>query len=331
MGMMKISDLFEVKQDSKTYNENGDHRTTFYAESGLVVHYLYDHNLIPKLAVYFDAVHTQKKPVDAAIRAAFGMTAEQFDKALKSYLASGKYRYYPIRTDWGMAAAQFAVAPIMPADALATIADIHAHSPDYQAVALGEFRDVLKMEPGNILALRGAGFVCLEQKDYACAEENLKQAAARDGGDARVHLYYAMVLDERGGGDKQASDSKASAKTTAEIKKELQKAIEIDPNLADAYSLLGYTQGTSGETEMAIATLRKALEMSPRNERYLFNLASVYMGNGKVSQANKILRDLTASVDPEVAKRAKEIVEREDWAPVQNGSLSTGRQTRMQQ
>ncbi len=322
MGMMKVSDLFEVKQDSKTYNENGDHRTTFYAESGLVVHYLYDNGLIPRLAIYFDAVHTQKKPVDAAIRAAFGMTAEQLDKALRSYLASGKYRYYPMRTVGGIAAGQFAVTPVTAANALATIADIHAHSPDYQGVALGEFRDVLKMEPGNISALRGAGFACLQKKDYACAEENLRQAASRDAKDARVHFYYAMVLDQHAAGDKQA---------TEEVKRELAKAIEIDPNLADAYSLLGYTQATSGEPELAVANLRRALEMSPRNARYLFNLASAYMGNGKMNQANKILRDLTASADPEVAKRAKEILEQEDWAAVQNGALSTSKQTRMQQ
>src|SRR5882757_9935492 len=34
LGMMKVSDLFRVQQNFKTYNESGDHRSTFYAESG---------------------------------------------------------------------------------------------------------------------------------------------------------------------------------------------------------------------------------------------------------------------------------------------------------
>ena len=51
--MMKVSDLFRVRQNSSTYNESGSHRTVFYAESGIVVHYLYDNNLIPKLVSIF--------------------------------------------------------------------------------------------------------------------------------------------------------------------------------------------------------------------------------------------------------------------------------------
>src|SRR5450759_1429496 len=41
-GMMRIAELFRVQQYSKTYNESGDHRSVFYAESSLLVHYLYD-------------------------------------------------------------------------------------------------------------------------------------------------------------------------------------------------------------------------------------------------------------------------------------------------
>ena len=48
-GMMKVADLFRVGKNSPTYNESGSHRTVFYVESGMVVHYLYDNNLIPKL------------------------------------------------------------------------------------------------------------------------------------------------------------------------------------------------------------------------------------------------------------------------------------------
>lgn len=60
LGMMKVYDLFRVQQNTKTYNESGNHRTTFYAESSLVVHYLYDNKLIPKLGPYFDALQVQR-------------------------------------------------------------------------------------------------------------------------------------------------------------------------------------------------------------------------------------------------------------------------------
>lgn len=300
VGMMRVSDLFRVQQYSKTYNENGDHRTTFYAESGLVVHYLYDNNLIPKLQVYFDTLQLQKKPVDQAIEAAFGMTPEQFDKVLRNYLSSGRFRYYPIATPGGIVAAQFTVTPVSAADAHALIADIHAHSPDYRGKALAEFQEVLKTDPDNSSALRGAGFVCMQQNDFDHAAEYLRRAAQLNSKDARVHFYYAMLLNQQGVPD---------AARAAEIKKELETSIALDPSLADAYSMLGYTQAYSGEPEKGIATLRKAVELSPRNEHYIFNLGSVCLANRKVDDAIAIFRNLAGSGDPEVARRASQSLE----------------------
>jgi hypothetical protein len=48
-GMMKVSDLFRVQHNSREYNE-GDRRSVFYAESWLLVHYLYDTNQVAKLS-----------------------------------------------------------------------------------------------------------------------------------------------------------------------------------------------------------------------------------------------------------------------------------------
>lgn len=300
VGMMKVSDLFRVQQYSKTYNENGDHRTIFYAESGLVVHYLYDNNLIPKLQVYFDTLQLQKKPVDQAIEAAFGMTPGQFDKVLRNYLNSGRFRYYPIATPRGIVAAQFTVTAVSAADAHALVADIHAHSPDYRGKALAEFQEVLRTDPDNPSALRGAGFVCMQQNDFDHAAAYLRRAAQLDSKDARVHFYYAMLLTRQGIAD---------ASRAAEIKKELETTIVLDPTLADAYSMLGYAQAFSGEPEKGIATLRKAVDLSPRNEQYMFNLASVCLANRKVDDAIAIFRNLAGSGDPGMAQRASQSLE----------------------
>jgi tetratricopeptide (TPR) repeat protein len=300
MGMMKVSDLFRVQQYSKTYNESGSHRTTFYAESGLVVHYLYDHSLIEKLTTYFDALQLQKKPVEQSIQAAFGMSAEQFDKALRDYLDSGKYRYHPMPTPAGIVASQFTVSAVSLTDARATLADIHAHSPDYRAKALDEFLDVLKTDPDNALALRGAGFAYLKQRDFEHAADYLRRGVQRSSKDPRVHFYYAMLLNQ------QASFQENSA---AEFKNELETAITLDPTFAEAYSMLGFAQASSGEPEKGIATMKKAIELSPRNENYLFNLANVYMMNRKVNDGIAIFRYLSGSSNQAMAVRANQALE----------------------
>lgn len=295
-GLMKVFDLFRVQHNSKVYNESGDHRTIFYAESGLVVHYLYDNQLMPKLTVYYDTLQLKNKSIEESFQAAFGMTTDQFDKTLRRYLNDGRYRYHPIPTPSGIVAAQFTTTPVSPADARATLADIHAHSPDYRQKAVEEFQEVLKMDPDNALALRGLGFAYLQQRDFEHAAEYLHRAVQRNSQDAHVHYYYAMLLNQQGGRDERSE----------EIKKELETTIALDPKLADAYSLLGWTQAATGEPEKGMATLKKAVELAPRNDTYLFNLANAYMMNRKMDEAIAMFRGLTASSNPEVAARSSQ-------------------------
>lgn len=297
VGMMKVVDLFRVQQYTKTYNESGDRRTAFYAESGLVVHYLYDNQLLPKLSGYFDALKNQKLPVDQAIQKGFGMSAEQFEKAIRNYFNDGRFRFYTIPTPAGIVADQFTVSPVSLADARALIADIHAHSPDHKDKALSEFQEVLKIDPNNASALRGLGFAYLQARDLPHAEEYLKRAAELDSKDPRVHYYHAMLLNQGG----MMDDSK-----TAEMKKELQTAIALDPKLADAYSLLGFAQAMSGEPDKGVENLKKSIELAPREERYQFNLAGVYMMNRKMEEAIAIFKSLSGSSNPEVAARASQ-------------------------
>jgi len=296
-GMMRIADLFRVQQYSKTYNESGDHRSVFYAESSLLVHYIYDNQLLLKLADYFAALHDQKKPVEQATQQAFGMTPEQFDKILRNYLISGRFKYYPIATPSGIVAAQFTETPVSLANARAVLADIDAHSPDHQDRALGEFQEVLKMDPNNASALRGTGYAYLQRQDFEHAGEYFRRAAERDSKDPRVHYYNALMMNRAGG---LMNGAKAD-----EMKKELETAIALDPKLADAYSLLAFAQAVSGEPEKGLTTMKKALELSPRNEMYQVNLANIYMANRKVDEAIALLRGLSASGNPEVANHAR--------------------------
>src|SRR5260370_18968292 len=132
LGTMKIVDLFRVQQNSQTYNESGDHRSTFYAESGMLMHYIYDNQLMPKVAVSFCLEENKHVRVEDAIQQAFGMSAPQFDNALRSYVTSERDRYYPIPNPAKISSANYAAIPRTPAAGNAVLADIHLHSRDYQ-------------------------------------------------------------------------------------------------------------------------------------------------------------------------------------------------------
>jgi hypothetical protein len=90
-GLLKIPDLFQIQHNSSTYNESGDRRTVFYAESSMVVHYLYDHEMIPKLAA---SKLNKRRPVEEAIQQSFGMSVTAVEKEIRRYVASNEFKYY---------------------------------------------------------------------------------------------------------------------------------------------------------------------------------------------------------------------------------------------
>src|ERR1700740_1483277 len=117
IGTMKIVDLFKVQQFSETYNETGNRRTIFYSESGMVVHYIYDNQLLPKVATYFELKVDKHASVEDAIQQAFGITAPKFDKTLRDYISAGRYRYYPIPAPANISEKTYTTRPVALADA----------------------------------------------------------------------------------------------------------------------------------------------------------------------------------------------------------------------
>jgi Flp pilus assembly protein TadD len=293
VGMMKIADLFRVRQNSSTYNENGDHRTTFYAESGMVVHYLYDNQLLPKVAVYFDLTVNKHVPVEDAIQQAFGMSAPQMDKALRAYVGSGRFRYYPIPNPGNISPGGYKVLPLKLSDGNAVVADVHLHSRDYHDQALNEFEDILKSDPNNSAACRGLGYGYLQKQDFGKAAEYFKRASQMDSKDPRVHYYNALLM-ARESGFGAGADVQA-------MTRELESSISMDPTFADSYSLLAFAQSTSGDPAKALATMQKAIAISPRNENYLYNLANLYVANRQPDQAIAVLESLRVTDNPGLA------------------------------
>lgn len=298
LGTMKIADLFRVQQNSSTYNESGDHRSTFYAQSGMLMHYIYDNQIMSKVAVYFELHENKHLPVEDAIQQAFGMSAAQFDRALSSYISSGHYRYYAIPTPAKIVSNSYTVTPLSATAGSTVVADIHLHSYDYQEQALKEFRDILKSDPNNAVAYRGLGYAHLQKGDFSQAAEYLKRASQLDSKDPQVHYYNALLMARQDGVSREAD--------LATMTKELESSISLDPNFADSYALLALAQSGSGDPAKAIATMQKALAISPRNETYLFNLAHLYLAARQPDQAIALLRSLQASPNPELASRAAE-------------------------
>jgi len=300
--LMKVTDLFQVQQQSSTYNETGDRRSMFYAESWLVVHYIYDNHLIPKLVTYFDQVMNQNKPVDQAIQQAFGMSPAEFDKALQKYFDSNRLIYYPVPMPEGFDGSSYTVKPVQSLDVRAVFADLHLHSPDYSDTGMQEFQEILKQQPDNQAALRGLGYGYLRKRDFQKAGEFFGKAAQADSNDPRV-LYYSAVLAQQEGG--LSSDPEHLAK----VQKQLEKAITLDPDFADSYSVLAFILMSEGKPDDAMPRMIKAISLNPRNEQYSLNLAQLYLMQHKYDNAIALLQQLSKSSQQMTSMSAERLLE----------------------
>ena len=297
--LQPVTALFAVTHDSSTYNESGDRRTLFYAQSWLVVHYLFDTGKLKETGAYFDLVQNQRVPIAEAILRAFGVEPKQFDRQLADYAHSSRLVSHTFEAPAGIDEAGYSVTRLDEADTKAVLADLHLHSPEYAEQAMQEFQAVLQINPNHAAAHRGLGYAYLRKRQFEPAAEHFRRAAELDPSDARVHYYNALLMNLSG----RVDDPWA-------MKKEAEKAISLAPEFADAYILLAAAHAAEGDMNAAIDAVTKAVRLSPRNDAYLLNLAQYSMMAQKWDDALALFERLKTSADPGLAALAAQNLER---------------------
>ncbi len=293
---MKTADLFSVQHDSKDYNEQ-ERRGVFYAQSWLTVHYIMEKNLGKQLDAYLNAVRNNV-PVAEAIKQGFGMEPAQLDKLLGDYFRVGVMKFLRLNSPPEIDGGPYEVRALPALEAHAILADVHYHSLDYRAQGIEEFKAILKSDPDNVLANRGLGYALLQKNEFTAAGEYIRRAAAKDNSDARLHYFQAMLLYRASGGA-------GSTEGIDEMRADLQKAISIDPNFADAYSLLAYTDQVRKDYPSGVQNARTAVELNPRGQHLQMNLAMAQMQDQDWDGAKATLTQLKSSSDASVATAAE--------------------------
>jgi len=290
--LMPVAQLFAVQHDSATYNENGDRRNMFYAESWLVVHYLEDKNLAKSVIVSFAETHG--RPDEQVFRKHVGMTFAEFDRALAEYVRGNRMVGWNTPLPTGIDAKSFDARSLTPNEALVALAEMHANESDHQPEAIAELQQVLTADPNNIKAQSNLGYIYLLKRDYSHAEPYLEKAAAGGSNDAMVHCYYAMLLQQK-------FQSKTPSKEQLDRqRKELEEAISLNPSLAAPYNLLALNAHQRGDSAAAVEASLHAVALDQRNEFYAVTLANAYLTSQKLPEAQAVINQLRNSQNQEV-------------------------------
>ena len=331
---ISMPDLFTMTHDTA---REGTHRTLYYAESWMVLHYLLHNNKLPEAGTYFDLTLNRHVAVEAAIQQAFGMTAAELEKAVKDYfhsltalqLALDAARQAPGMPPVAPVVYQFPVPvgpddlvittkPAVEADARALAAGLMTRIPERRQQGLDALHTLAnQQEParkdqpgaaaagviGNELAHRMLAYDDMEHSQFEQAAKELGDAAALDPRDVWVR-YDLCVLKMR-----TAETLHTDIQGLANMMLDLRAVLEIYPELAGAYDLLARARLAGGGNVTAMQTERTAMQLGPRNQDYPLHLAQIYAASKQWDAARALLERLKLSADPQVAARAKETLD----------------------
>jgi tetratricopeptide (TPR) repeat protein len=168
---------------------------------------------------------------------------------------------------------------------------------------VGEDADQLPASAvGNALAHRILAYDYIQHGQFEEAFKEIGDAASLNPHDMWTRYYLSL-----------AKYRMAQAKHTemmglSNMMLDLKAVLEWNPEMADAYDLLAVARNAGGTSTPAMQAERAAMNLSPRNETYVLDLAEIYIGNKKWEAANALLDRLKGSDNPQIASQARDLI-----------------------
>ncbi len=173
------------------------------------------------------------------------------------------------------------------------VGDVYYSSGEYDAAMIA-FRRALEKEPNNVYALYGLGRTQLKMHQFTAAIENLKRAIAIDGNYAPLYVALAQAYTDR---YLYAEDKDVAKKFLDQALLILDDAQRVDPNYHPIYNQRGLIYQYKGDLEKAEKAFKKAMEIATDDPVVRYNLAQVYLSQGRLDDAMDMLSQGVA-LDP---------------------------------
>ena len=314
---LSMPDLFDMRHSVSNYQE-GAHNTLFYAQSWITLHFLLNTNRLPQTGMLFDLVLNQKVPVNDAILKAYGMTAAQFDKAVKDYFHAQQPLFDALdasqRQGTISAGGQTTTMPLPVAaeevgtsrvdlsepEGRALVAEMELRLPEHRAQSLVDLQAIPSLPKGDTAIVhRALGWAHLDKNELDAAQEELDKGFEIDRNDPWVRYYLAVLTFRRPRTPGQPIQGLANAQ------QDLRAVIDWAPGFAEAYAMLGRARLEGGGINSAMESMRMAIQLNPRNAQYLLDMAHIEIAGKKWDEAAALLGQLKTNSNPQIARLAK--------------------------
>lgn len=153
------------------------------------------------------------------------------------------------------------------------------------------FENVVKLVPGNLMAINQLVDLDLATKNFASAMLRVRDELQKQPGSGIVHFMEGKIYAAKGQYD------------TAEAS--LGKALELDPNSLGTYQLLISTYLQDNKPDEAITRLQNLLSLDPHQTWALSTLASIYGKTGDFEKARDTYETLLSETPESADTMAK--------------------------
>jgi tetratricopeptide (TPR) repeat protein len=295
---LPLPELFKMRASPAGYPP------IFYAQSWIVMHYLIRQNKLSDAGAYFGLVKIRKVPVEQAIQQAFGMTATQLEQTVKDYFHSAGAQVSKFPATLGPLNVGGSVQDVMEGQAQALLSEMMVRLPEHREQGVKNLEAVVAdPKADNAIAHRGLAWVRMENKEFDQAGEELARASELDKNDTWTHYYLALVKFRAAQSGHKPFDG------VSNMIQDLVFVVDKEPDWAEAHNMLALARLQGGGVHSATESIKVAIQLSPRSEQYLLNLAQIDLAGKKWTDATPLLEQLKDSSNPEIARTAQKSLE----------------------
>jgi tetratricopeptide (TPR) repeat protein len=273
----------------------------FYAQSWALMHYLLQGNggaKRPQFDKFVDLLVRGTKAKEA-FRQAFGLDFAAMETELKAYIARKSFTatIVPFKEKL-VFDNQMRTFPVSESEAKAFQGDLlyHTRRLDEAEKFLGE---ALALDADSSVANTALGLVKIRRQKFAEARTYLEKAIRGDSQNYLAFFSYAAAI-VREGMTEHGFASNYSPADADQIRRNLRKAIGLNPQFAESYNLYAFVNIIRNEEiDESIAMIEKALAIAPGNQWYSIRLAELLMRKEDFSGARTLAQKIiqTASDD----------------------------------
>jgi tetratricopeptide (TPR) repeat protein len=315
---LEVSEVLTVSGDSPRHGAETAGR--FYAVSWALVHYLLsgDGARLDATADWLTRVAVGDEPL-GAFEEAFGVRVVTLERELAEYVHRGEYpaAAFPVE---GLAD-DVEVWTVDPAEVHAVLGDLLERM-GRPGAAREQYHEALERAPGLPEAL--SGLAALEDRVGSSGEARVlhRSAVAGNPRSALVWLRYGRHLLRR---TEEAETGEMADRFAEEARVALARAVERDPDFAEARALLGQTYlFGDADPRDGVPHLEAALERMPSRMDLVFHLIQLYIKAEDFPSARARIEHLRRWGETEMAERAQEALERGALVQAANRALEEG-------